>query len=73
MRSMKSRVRERSGRWFREPEFQFSSDDDFPASKRTLPLINMAWHIAEEIETYLRGRGFSGEIINIISPDDFAA
>ncbi len=49
------------------------SDDVFPAASRSLPLINMAWHIAEEIETYLRGRGFSGEIINIISPDDFAA
>jgi hypothetical protein len=32
----------------------------------------MAWHIAEEIETYLRGRGFTGDIINIIALGDFA-
>jgi SAM-dependent methyltransferase len=49
------------------------SDDDFPATDRSRPLINMGWHIASEIETYLRGRGFAGDIINIIAPDDFAA
>ncbi|WJR80449.1 class I SAM-dependent methyltransferase [Bradyrhizobium sp. NP1] len=48
------------------------SDDDFPAEKRVAPLVNMAWHIAGEIETYLRGRGFTGEIIDIIAPADFA-
>jgi hypothetical protein len=49
------------------------SDDAFPAASRALPLINMAWHIADEIETYLRGRGFTGDIINIIAPGDFVA
>jgi SAM-dependent methyltransferase len=49
------------------------SDDAFPAANRALPLINMAWHIAGEIETYLRGRGFTGDIINIIAPGDFVA
>ncbi len=49
------------------------SDHAFPAANRALPLINMAWHIVEEIETYLRGRGFTGDIINIIAPGDFVA
>jgi SAM-dependent methyltransferase len=49
------------------------SDDDFPTEKKDKPLVNMAWHIAEEIQSYLRGRGFTGEIIDIISPSDFAA
>ena len=49
------------------------SDDDFPAANRGKPLVNMAWHIAAEIEPYLRGRGVTGDIINIIAPGDFAA
>jgi SAM-dependent methyltransferase len=49
------------------------SDNDFPATERDKPLVNMAWHIADEIEIYLRGRGFAGDIIHIISPGDFAA
>ncbi len=49
------------------------SDDAFPAASRARPLINMAWHIAAEIESYLRGRSVTGDIINIIAPGDFAA
>jgi SAM-dependent methyltransferase len=49
------------------------SDDDFPAASGGKPLVNMAWHIAAEIEPYLRGRGVTGDIINIIAPGDFAA
>jgi SAM-dependent methyltransferase len=49
------------------------SDDAFPAASRARPLINMAWHIADEIESYLRGSGFTGDIINIIASGDFAA
>jgi len=49
------------------------SDDDFPAASRGKPLVNMAWHIAAEIESYLRSRGVTGDIINIIAPGDFAA
>jgi SAM-dependent methyltransferase len=49
------------------------SDDDFPAASRGKPLVNMGWHIAAEIEAYLRGRGVTGDIINIIASGDFAA
>jgi SAM-dependent methyltransferase len=48
------------------------SDNEFPATSQDRPLINMAWHIDKEIETYLRGRGFTGDIIRIIALDDFA-
>lgn len=49
------------------------SDDDFAAGAHKAPLVNMAWHIAAEIEGYLRGRGFAGEIVDIIASSDFAA
>jgi SAM-dependent methyltransferase len=29
-------------------------------------ILNLAWHISDEIETYLRSKGFKGELINII-------
>ena len=35
------------------------------------PLINLAWHIADEIENYVRVNGFKGDIINIIDRGDF--
>ncbi|MDO9414061.1 MAG: class I SAM-dependent methyltransferase [Pseudolabrys sp.] len=48
------------------------SDDDFSAAKfGDAPVLNMAWHIADEIKSYLRERGYSGRIIDIISPNDF--
>lgn len=49
-----------------------ASDDDFDAAKSSAPILNLAWHIGAEIETYMRGRGFSGEFINIIATSDFA-
>ena len=48
------------------------SDDDLsPASIGDGPILNLAWHIADEIKGYLRQRGFNGPIIDIISSDDF--
>jgi SAM-dependent methyltransferase len=48
------------------------SDDDFPlAAIGDGPVLNLAWHIAGEIKSYLRQRGYNGPIIDIISPDDF--
>ncbi|MGZ5528824.1 MAG: methyltransferase, partial [Limisphaerales bacterium] len=48
------------------------SDNDFsPASIGSGPVLNLAWHIADEIKGYLRQRGYHGPIIDIISPDDF--
>lgn len=47
------------------------SDDEFDARAAKGPVVNMAWHIAGEIGTYMRGRGYEGELIDIIAPDDF--
>jgi SAM-dependent methyltransferase len=49
------------------------SDDAFPEARRSTTLVNMAWHIADEIEAYLRARGFGADIIRIIAPGDFTA
>jgi SAM-dependent methyltransferase len=35
------------------------------------PILNLAWHISGEIRTYMRGRGYKGDFLDIISPDDF--
>lgn len=48
-----------------------ASDDDFDPANHDGPILNLAWHIGAEIEGYMRGRGFKGEFINIISPSDF--
>ena len=49
-----------------------ASDDDFKIDAMgDAPLLNMAWHIADEIKSYLRQRGYAGRIIDIIAPDDF--
>jgi SAM-dependent methyltransferase len=48
------------------------SDDDFsPVSDGACPVLNLAWHIADEIKAYLRQRGYNSPIIDIISPNDF--
>ncbi|SHL53064.1 Putative zinc binding domain-containing protein [Bradyrhizobium lablabi] len=48
------------------------SDDDFdPGKADQAPLLNLAWHITNEISSYLRQRGYAGRIIDIISPEDF--
>jgi hypothetical protein len=47
------------------------SDETFTPSSPAAPLVNFAWHIGEEIRGYMRGRGYSGPIIDIINSDDF--
>lgn len=42
------------------------SDDEMGDISIKTELLNNAWHISTEIETYLRKLGFNGEIINII-------
>jgi SAM-dependent methyltransferase len=49
------------------------SDDDFPLADGTDgALLNLAWHIRDEIKSYMQQRGFRGRIIDIIAPEDFA-
>jgi len=48
------------------------ADREFdPVARSAAPLVNLAWHIGPEIRGYMRGRGFAGEIVDIISPEDF--
>lgn len=44
------------------------SDDEF--SLQFPVVINLAWHISDEITNYLRERGFTGEVLNIYSPTE---
>src|SRR5664280_495913 len=44
-----------------------SSDDDlFALSDKTKPLLNLAWHIGDEIRRYVREHGYTGEVIDIL-------
>lgn len=45
------------------------SDDEFVADGR--PLLNLAWHIPDEIRSYMQQRGYTGQIIDILTPDGF--
>lgn len=50
------------------------SDDDFAAVRERSPvLVNLAWHISDEIQGYLRRAGYKGEIVDILDKRDFAA
>jgi SAM-dependent methyltransferase len=50
------------------------SDEDLAAVRDASPvLVNLAWHISEEIRGYLRKAGYKGEIVDILDPRDFAA
>jgi len=46
------------------------SDDEFDLSESKVPLLNLSWHISEEIKNYMRGKGYTGPIIDIISKED---
>lgn len=60
------------GNYIPSTRIPIRSDDDFsPSQYGQRPMLNMAWHISDEIKSYLRQRGFEGPIIDIISPDDF--
>jgi len=48
-----------------------SDSDLFAGSDKTTPILNFAWHISKEIESYLRSNNYTGEIIDILSKNDF--
>ena len=48
------------------------SDDELLALvDKSLPLINLAWHISAEIRNYLLNQGYDGEIVDILGDEDF--
>ncbi len=48
-----------------------SDDELINSDNLKLPILNLAWHISDEIEKYLRNNNFTGEIIHILSENDF--
>lgn len=48
-----------------------SDDDLFALADNSHPLLNLAWHIPGEIRNYLADHGFSGDIIDILTAEDF--
>lgn len=49
-----------------------SDDELLSLSDKGKPILNLAWHISGEIKGYLENHGFEAEIIDILSPTDFA-
>ncbi len=47
------------------------ADRDFDNTDSS-PIINLAWHIQDEIASYMKSSGFEGSVMPIISQDDFA-
>lgn len=48
-----------------------SDEDLFKETDQNLPLLNLAWHIPQEIRNYMTSNGYAGQIIDILSADDF--
>jgi hypothetical protein len=48
-----------------------SDADLFSSGDKNLPIINMAWHISGEINNYMIKSGYTGEIIDILSLEDY--
>lgn len=48
-----------------------SDDDLFALSDKSKPLLNLAWHIPQEIRTYLAQHGYIGPVMDIVSARDF--
>ena len=50
-----------------------SDDDLFLLPNLSVPLLNLAWHIPNEIQTYLTANGYTGEVIDILSNKEFSS
>jgi hypothetical protein len=48
-----------------------SDEDLFALPDQAFPLLNLAWHIPQEIRKYLTDMGYAGQIIDILSAGDF--
>lgn len=48
-----------------------SDEELFGCTDQTKPLLNLAWHIPQEIRSYLTEHGYRGEVIDIIGQEDF--
>ena len=50
-----------------------SDNDLFQGVNDSSPLLNLAWHIPNEIRSYLKQHNYVGEVIDILSPDEFTS
>jgi hypothetical protein len=48
-----------------------SDEEMYQLEDKTQPIINLAWHIPNEIHSYLKKHSISGPIIDILSEEDF--
>ena len=48
-----------------------SDNDLFKNQNKEIPLMNLAWHIPEEVREYLKENNYHGEIFEIIETDDW--
>lgn len=48
-----------------------SDDDLFDLPDQTLPLLNLAWHIPQEIRNYLTEHRYLGDVFDIIDQQEF--
>ena len=51
----------------------YSDDELFKSEDKSLPIINLAWHIPAEIRNYMDENNYSGQVVDILSVDDFVA
>jgi hypothetical protein len=50
-----------------------SDDELWSEADRSKPILNLAWHIPQEIREYLGAHDYTGRVIDIIDSSDFAA
>jgi hypothetical protein len=49
----------------------YSDQDLILLDNKELPILNLAWHISKEINSYMSNIGYTGPIIDILSEQDF--
>ncbi len=50
-----------------------SEDELFISTSPPGLILNLAWHISEEVHNYLKQRGYSGRIIDILDSQDLVS
>ncbi len=48
-----------------------SDDELFSSDDLTAPILNLAWHIPQEIRAYLCEHGYQGDVMDVVHQDDF--
>jgi SAM-dependent methyltransferase len=60
------------GHYLPGTRIEIHSDDElFSLSDQTQPILNLAWHIPTEIRAYLAAHGYSGQVVDVLSAEDF--